>query len=70
MGLDEEARLIGAARDLGYTVFGAVGRKFADGDETRLTDDTLDIEVTIRESASNSQPGRGRCTGRDTCCAR
>lgn len=47
--LDEEARFVEKARKLGFAVYGEVGRKFADGDETRLTEDTVDIETTVAE---------------------
>lgn len=48
-GLDEESRFVKKARGMGFKVFGEVGRKFWDGDETRLTEDTLDIETTVAE---------------------
>jgi phosphosulfolactate synthase len=48
-GMEHEAETIPLARELGYVVFGEVGRKFPDGDETRLTEDTVDINVTLRE---------------------
>jgi phosphosulfolactate synthase len=45
----QEIDLVNAARDLGFTVYGEVGQKFAQGDPTRLTEDTLDREATLRE---------------------
>lgn len=47
--VDEEAQLMKEAKELGLTIFGEVGRKFADGDETRLTEDTIDIDRTVQE---------------------
>jgi phosphosulfolactate synthase len=44
-----ETELITAAHELGFKVIGEVGRKFADGDETRLTENAIDIEVTVNE---------------------
>ncbi|MGH3201247.1 MAG: phosphosulfolactate synthase [Streptosporangiaceae bacterium] len=41
--------MVAYAKANGLTVVGEVGRKFADGDETRLTEDTIDIETTVRE---------------------
>lgn len=47
--MTDDVELVKHAQDLGFMVFGEVGRKFPDGDETRLTADTLDIEATIHE---------------------
>src|SRR5258708_12297627 len=47
--LDAEAKFVEKARKMGFAVYGEVGRKFADGDETRLTEDTIDIERTLPE---------------------
>ncbi|MGH3756709.1 phosphosulfolactate synthase [Actinophytocola sp.] len=47
--LDEHSELVRAAVDLGYRVVGEVGRKFADGDETRLAEHVIDIDVTVGE---------------------
>lgn len=46
---DEDAKFIKKARGLGFTVYGEVGRKFSDGDETRFTEDTIDVETTVAE---------------------
>lgn len=48
-GMEEESRFVKQARGMGFKVFGEVGRKFWDGDETRLTEDTLDIDITVAE---------------------
>ncbi len=47
--MEEDVAFVRQAKELGFMILGEVGRKFWDGDETRLTDDTLDIETTIRE---------------------
>lgn len=47
--VDEEAQLMKEATGLGLMIYGEVGRKFADGDETRLSDDTLDVDRTVYE---------------------
>jgi phosphosulfolactate synthase len=46
---EEDTEFIQKANKLGFTVFGEVGRKFADGDETRFTEDTVDVETTVAE---------------------
>ena len=55
--LDADARFVEKAKKMGFAVFGEVGRKFADGDETRLTEDTVDIDRTVAEF--NSLLGAG-----------
>jgi phosphosulfolactate synthase len=47
--MDGDLEMIAYAKAKGLTVVGEVGRKFADGDETRLTEDTIDVDTTIRE---------------------
>lgn len=47
--MDGDLELVAFAKEQGMIVVGEVGRKFPDGDETRLTDDTIDVETTIRE---------------------
>ena len=47
--MSEDLKLVGKAKEAGLKVYGEVGRKFADGDETRLTDRTLDISRTVEE---------------------
>jgi phosphosulfolactate synthase len=46
---EEDAEFIQKAKKLGFTVYGEVGRKFPDGDETRFTEDTVDVETTVAE---------------------
>lgn len=48
-GAAEHAELVGAVKELGYVVYGEVGRKFADGDETRIAPNVIDIETTVNE---------------------
>jgi phosphosulfolactate synthase len=47
--MSRDLEMVAYARANGLIVVGEVGRKFADGDETRLTEDTIDIETTVRE---------------------
>jgi phosphosulfolactate synthase len=47
--MSADAEFVAYARDLDFRIIGEVGRKFGDGDETRLTEDTLDVEVTVAE---------------------
>jgi phosphosulfolactate synthase len=47
--MKEDEEFVALAVDLGFLVLGEVGRKFADGDSTRITNDTLDIERTVEE---------------------
>jgi phosphosulfolactate synthase len=47
--LERDSAFVKKAKSFGFTIFGEVGRKFADGDKTRLTEDTIDIETTIAE---------------------
>lgn len=54
---DEHAALVRAAKELGYVVFGEVGRKFADGDETRITDRVIDEPTTTAEFRSLLEAG-------------
>jgi phosphosulfolactate synthase len=44
-----ELDLIDAAKELGFTVFGEVGQKFAHSDPTRVREDTIDAEATLAE---------------------
>ena len=46
---EEDTEFIQKAKKLSFTVFGEVGRKFPDGDETRFTEDTVDVETTVAE---------------------
>jgi phosphosulfolactate synthase len=47
--LDKEAAVIGKARDLGFAVFGEVGKKFAENDTTRRSEEEVDEAATVRE---------------------
>lgn len=47
--IEAEVRFVRHAKDMGFVIFGEVGRKFWDGDETRLTHDTLDVGATVHE---------------------
>lgn len=47
--LAAEAEFVSQGLDLGFVIFGEVGRKFSDGDATRLTHRTLDVETTVAE---------------------
>lgn len=46
---EEDTEFVQKAKKFGFTVYGEVGRKFSDGDETRFTEDTIDVEMTIAE---------------------
>lgn len=46
---ETDAKFIRKVKKMGFAVFGEVGRKFPDGDETRFTEDTIDIETTVAE---------------------
>ncbi|HEX4444198.1 MAG TPA: phosphosulfolactate synthase [Galbitalea sp.] len=59
-GLKRREDLVAAAVEHGFKVFGEVGKKFFDGDETRLTDDNIDTETTIREFHSLIEAGAWR----------
>ena len=48
-GSDSDRLLLEEALGLGFDVVGEVGRKFPDGDETRISDRVIDIEQTIAE---------------------
>jgi phosphosulfolactate synthase len=58
---DDTEDMIAAAKSLGYTVFGEIGRKFADGDETRLTEDVIDASVTIAQFRASLAAGAWKC---------
>lgn len=47
--LEKESRVIAQAKDLGFAVFGEVGKKFAENDTTRKSEEEVDEEATIRE---------------------
>jgi phosphosulfolactate synthase len=46
---EEDTKFAQKAKDMGFKVFGEVGRKFPDGDVTRFTEDTIDVETTVAE---------------------
>ena len=50
--MSEEEKVIRLARDLGFIVYGEVGKKFSEGDKTRKGDATIDVEETISEMRS------------------
>lgn len=47
--MNEEARFAQEAKKLGFHVFGEVGKKFSEGDESRSADDEIDVGETVRE---------------------
>lgn len=47
--MKREADFVKRARDLGFTVFGEVGKKFAEVDSTRTSEDVVKEDVTINE---------------------
>jgi len=55
--MSDEMEFVSYAKELGFKVIGEVGRKFSDGDETRLTQDTLNLDVTVAEFKSLLQAG-------------
>lgn len=55
--MSDEMEFVSYAKELDFRVIGEVGRKFSDGDETRLTEDTLNIDVTVAEFKSLLQAG-------------
>lgn len=55
-----EAEFVKRAKDLGFTVFGEVGKKFAAQDETRKSEEVVDEEVTIREMQALLEAGAER----------
>jgi phosphosulfolactate synthase len=56
---DIEARsaFVAEAVSQGFKVLGEVGKKFFDGDDTRLTDDTIDLDRTVGEFKEMIQAG-------------
>lgn len=47
--MDSEIATVAEATEMGFKVLGEVGRKFPDGDATRLAPETIDIDRTARE---------------------
>jgi phosphosulfolactate synthase len=56
----KEADFVKRAKDLGFAVFGEVGKKFADHDQTRRSDEVVDEEVTVKEMLSLLNAGAER----------
>jgi phosphosulfolactate synthase len=56
----KEADFIKRARDLGFAVFGEVGKKFVHGDQTRRSEEVVDEEVTVKEMLSLLDAGAER----------
>jgi phosphosulfolactate synthase len=50
--MSEEEKVIRMARDLGFKVYGEVGKKFSEGDKTRKGDSMIDLKETIEEMKS------------------
>lgn len=50
--MSEEADFVREVRDMGFAVFGEVGKKFITGDETRKSEEVLDEEATVDEMAT------------------
>jgi len=55
--ISEEKKVIRLARDLGFKVYGEVGKKFSEGDKTRKSDATIDMKETINEMKSYLSAG-------------
>ncbi len=56
----KEADFVKRAKDLGFAVFGEVGKKFAHQDQTRRSDEVVDEEVTVKEMLSLLEAGAER----------
>jgi phosphosulfolactate synthase len=57
----ETGELISLAKEHGFVVLGEVGKKFADGDETRLTEDTINVDATVAEFKGQLAAGAWKC---------
>jgi phosphosulfolactate synthase len=55
-----EADFVKHATDLGFTVFGEVGKKFIEGDTTRRSEKVVDEEVTVKEMLALLNAGASR----------
>jgi phosphosulfolactate synthase len=55
-----EADFVKRAKDLGFAVFGEVGKKFAENDTTRSSDEVVDEEVTVKEMLALLDAGAER----------
>ncbi|HUN69507.1 MAG TPA: phosphosulfolactate synthase [Burkholderiales bacterium] len=58
--MKHEASFIASARKLGFAVFGEVGKKFAEGDTTRKSEEEVDEAETIREMKALLDAGAER----------
>jgi phosphosulfolactate synthase len=58
--MQREADFVKRATDLGFTVFGEVGKKFAEHDETRTSEEVVNEEVTIAEMKALLEAGAER----------
>ncbi|MDR7402667.1 MAG: phosphosulfolactate synthase [Armatimonadota bacterium] len=47
--MDEDARFAELCCEYGFTLYGEVGKKFPEGDQTRLAADTVNVEETVRQ---------------------
>jgi phosphosulfolactate synthase len=47
--VDDDLRFIEEAKRLGFKIYGEVGKKFVEGDSTRLGEDRIDIDATVAE---------------------
>ena len=47
--LEDESRMVREAKKLGFAVFGEVGKKFAENDSTRKSEEEVNEEATINE---------------------
>lgn len=56
----KEADFVKRAKDLGFAVFGEVGKKFAEQDETRRSEEVVDEEVTVKEMLALLEAGAER----------
>jgi phosphosulfolactate synthase len=55
--MTEEADFVRQVTDMGFAVFGEVGKKFFTGDETRTSEEILDEEATIDEMSTLIEAG-------------
>lgn len=55
--MNKEAEFINEAKDLGFKVFGEVGKKFIEGDTTRKTEEEVNEPETIREMKALLEAG-------------
>ncbi len=58
--MQREADFVKHATDLGFSVFGEVGKKFIEGDTTRRSEKVVDEEVTVKEMLALLNAGASR----------